>query len=98
MLVVSGSRMSMGSKWPEYGAQMISFGRQGRGSVARWGSGVGVARTRILAPFSRAAACGPGASPICSPSILDGSTFQQGCKQGCTAKLGSEGLLGTEYR
>jgi hypothetical protein len=51
MLVVSGSRMSMGSKWPEYGAQMISFGRQG--------SGVGVARTRILAPFSRAAACGP---------------------------------------
>jgi hypothetical protein len=59
MLVVSGSRMSMGSKWPEYGAQMISFGRQGRGSVARWGSGVGVARTRILAPFSRAAACGP---------------------------------------
>jgi hypothetical protein len=82
MLVVSGSRMSMGSKWPEYGAQMISFGRQG--------SGVGVARTRILAPFSRAAACGPGASPICSPSILDGSTFQQGCKQGCTAKLGRQ--------
>jgi hypothetical protein len=33
MMMVSGSRMSMGSKWPEYGAQMISFGCQGRGTL-----------------------------------------------------------------
>ena len=88
MMMVSGSRMSMGSKWPDYRPQMISFGRQ-----ARWGtnSGVGVARARILALFHvlRHVGLAPRQSALRrSWPKVQPSNDQQGCKI-CAGKQGS---------